>query len=92
MKDPGRDDAGAGGLAVTMADLQSFRQAGSRCTGHPEQGWTAGVETTTGPLGQGVATSVGMAIAQAWLAATYNRPGHALFDYQGLRAAPATAT
>ena len=71
-----------GGLAVTMADLQSFRQAGSRCTGHPEHGWTTGVETTTGPLGQGVATSVGMAIAQAWLAATYNRPGFTLFDHR----------
>jgi len=70
------------GLAVTMADLQSFRQAGSRCTGHPERGWTTGVETTTGPLGQGVATSVGMAIAQAWLAATYNRPGFTLFDHR----------
>ena len=70
------------GLAVTMADLKSFRQAGSRCTGHPEHGWTTGVETTTGPLGQGVATSVGMAIAQAWLAATYNRPGFALFEYR----------
>jgi transketolase len=69
-------------LAVTMADLQSFRQAGSRCTGHPEYGWTSGVETTTGPLGQGVATSVGMAIAQRWLAATYNRPGNDLFDYK----------
>ena len=71
-----------GGLAVTMADLQSFRQAGSRCTGHPEYGWTTGVETTTGPLGQGVATSVGMAIAQTWLAATYNRPGFTLFDHR----------
>ncbi|MDM0077043.1 transketolase [Variovorax sp. J2P1-59] len=72
------------GLAVTMADLQSFRQEGSRCTGHPEYAWTSGVETTTGPLGQGVATSVGMAIAQRWLAATYNhnRPGHELFDYK----------
>lgn len=70
-----------GGLAVTLADLQSFRQAGSRCTGHPEYGWTSGVETTTGPLGQGVATTVGMAIAQRWLAATYNRPGLSLFDY-----------
>ena len=70
------------GLAVTMADLQSFRQAGSHCTGHPEHGWTTGVETTTGPLGQGVATSVGMAIAQAWLAATYNRPGFTLFDHR----------
>jgi transketolase len=68
-------------LAVSMADLQSFRQEGSRCTGHPEYGWTSGVETTTGPLGQGIATSVGMAIAQRWLAATYNRPGHELFDY-----------
>jgi transketolase len=70
------------GLAVEMADLQRFRQAGSRCTGHPEHGWTPGVETTTGPLGQGVATSVGMAIAQAWLAATYNRPGFTLFDHR----------
>ena len=70
------------GLAVSMADLQSFRQAGSRCTGHPEHGWTTGVETTTGPLGQGVATGVGMAIAQAWLAATYNRPGFTLFDHR----------
>ncbi len=74
--------ANGGGLAVTMADLQSFRQAGSRCTGHPEHGWTTGVETTTGPLGQGVATSVGMAIAQAWAAATYNRPGFTLFDHR----------
>ena len=70
------------GLAVSMADLQSFRQAGSRCTGHPEHGWTTGVETTTGPLGQGLATSVGMAIAQAWLAATYNRPGFPLFEHR----------
>ncbi|VTU19130.1 transketolase [Variovorax sp. PBL-E5] len=69
-------------LAVTLADLQSFRQAGSRCTGHPEYGWTSGVEVTTGPLGQGVANSVGMAIAQRWLAAIYNRPGHAVFDYK----------
>jgi len=75
--DPSRE-----GLAVTMDDLQSFRQAGSHCTGHPEHGWTTGVETTTGPLGQGVATSVGMAIAQAWLAATYNRPGFTLFDHR----------
>ncbi|MFZ6759633.1 transketolase [Undibacterium sp. Ji50W] len=68
-------------LAVSMADLQSFRQAGSRCTGHPEHGWTTGVEATTGPLGQGLANSVGMAIAQRWLAATYNRPDYAVFDY-----------
>jgi transketolase len=68
-------------LAVTLDDLMNFRQAGSRCTGHPEYGWTSGVETTTGPLGQGLATSVGMAIAQRWLAATYNRPGYDLFDH-----------
>ena len=80
-----QEDAAAGdsdALAVTMADLQSFRQAGSRCTGHPEHGLTTGVETTTGPLGQGVATSVGMAIAQAWLAASYNRPGFTLFEHK----------
>lgn len=71
-----------GSKAVTLQDLKTFRQAGSRCTGHPEYGWTAGVETTTGPLGQGVATSVGMAMAQAWLAATYNRPGHDLFNHR----------
>ncbi len=68
-------------LAVTLDDLKRFRQAGSRCTGHPEYGWTSGVEATTGPLGQGVATSVGMAIAERWLAATYNRPGYDLFDH-----------
>ena len=70
-----------GRLAVTLDDIKTFRQAGSRCTGHPEYGWTSGVETTTGPLGQGVATSVGMAMAQRWLAATYNRPGYDLFDH-----------
>ncbi|SCC94595.1 Transketolase [Thiomonas sp. X19] len=74
-------DAEPDGQAVTMAELQRFRQAGSCCTGHPEFGAAAGVETTTGPLGQGAATSVGMAMASAWLAATYNRPGFALFDH-----------
>ncbi len=68
-------------LAVTLDDLKSFRQAGSRCTGHPEFGWTSGVETTTGPLGQGAATSVGMAMAQRWLAATYNRPDYDVFNH-----------
>jgi len=72
----------AGGVAVTLDDIKRFRQAGSRCTGHPEYGWTSGVETTTGPLGQGVATSVGMAIAERWLAATYNRPGYDLFEHK----------
>ena len=67
--------------AVTLEDIKNFRQAGSRCPGHPEYGWTSGVEATTGPLGQGVATSVGMAIAGQWLRATYNRPGYDLFDF-----------
>ena len=67
--------------AVTLDDIKTFRQAGSRCPGHPEHGWTSGVETTTGPLGQGAATSVGMAVAQQWLAATYNRPGFDLFGF-----------
>ena len=77
---PGHEQAG--GLAVTLDDIKRFRQAGSRCTGHPEHGWTSGVETTSGPLGQGVATSVGMAIAERWLAAAYNRPGYDLFDHK----------
>ena len=68
-------------LAVTLDDIKTFRQEGSRCPGHPEYGWTSGVESTTGPLGQGVSTSVGMAIAGAWLAATYNRPDYNLFDF-----------
>jgi transketolase len=67
--------------AVTMDDLKTFRQLGSHCPGHPEYRWTSGVETTTGPLGQGVATSVGMAIAGQWLAARYNRPGFEMFDF-----------
>ncbi len=70
-----------GRAAVTLEDIRTFRQAGSRCPGHPEYGWTSGVEATTGPLGQGVAMSVGMAIASRWLAATFNRPGYELFDY-----------
>lgn len=74
-------DQSSARLAVTLDDLKSFRQLGSRCTGHPEYGWTSGVECTTGPLGQGVATSVGLALAQRWLAATYNRPGFDLYDY-----------
>ena len=70
-----------GRAAVSLDDIKTFRQAGSRCPGHPEYGWTSGVEATTGPLGQGLAMSVGMAIAGRWLAATYNRPGFDLFDY-----------
>jgi transketolase len=71
----------SGGEAVSLKDIETFRQAGSRCPGHPEYGWTAGVETTTGPLGQGLATSVGMAGAGAFLAATYNRPDFDIFDF-----------
>ncbi|HEX6312670.1 MAG TPA: transketolase [Acidimicrobiia bacterium] len=67
--------------SVTLDDLKTFRQLDSRCPGHPEYRWTSGVETTTGPLGQGVATSVGMAIAGQWLAARYNRDDHELFDF-----------
>jgi transketolase len=67
--------------AVSMDDLKSFRQLGSHCPGHPEYRWTSGVEATTGPLGQGVANSVGMAIAGKWLAARYNRDQHTVFDY-----------
>jgi transketolase len=67
--------------AVTLDDIRRFRQLGSRAPGHPEYRWVSGVETTTGPLGQGVATAVGMAIAQKWLANRYNRPGFELFNY-----------
>jgi transketolase len=67
--------------AVSLDDIRNFRQLGSACPGHPERGHTAGVETTTGPLGQGVSNAVGMAIAQRWLAARLNRPGFELFDY-----------
>src|SRR5690349_12874486 len=70
-----------GNLSVTLDDIKRFRQLESKCPGHPEYRWTSGVETTTGPLGQGVATSVGMAIAGKWLAARFNRPDYALFDF-----------
>jgi transketolase len=67
--------------AVPLEDIRKFRQLDSKCPGHPEYRWTAGVECTTGPLGTGVATSVGMAIAGLWQAATFNRPGYELFNY-----------
>jgi transketolase len=67
--------------SVSLDDIRRFRQIDSKAPGHPEYHWVSGVETTTGPLGQGVATSVGMAIAQKWLADRYNRPGFAIFDY-----------
>ena len=69
------------GYDVTLDDLEHFRQWGSRTPGHPEFGMTAGVEATTGPLGQGIANAVGMAIAERRLAAEFNRPGHAVIDH-----------
>jgi transketolase len=71
-----------GGPSVSLDDIKSFRQLDSRCPGHPEYRWTSGVETTTGPLGQGIATSVGMAIASRWQAAYFNRPGFDMFDFR----------
>jgi len=77
-----KDYEALGEPSVPLDAIKAFRQLDSRCPGHPEYSWTSGVETTTGPLGQGVATSVGMAIARQWLAARYNRPGFEhLFDF-----------
>src|SRR5262245_11632590 len=67
--------------SVSLDDIKRFRQLDSKCPGHPEYRWTSGVESTTGPLGQGVATSVGMALASKWLAAGYNRDGFPIFDF-----------
>jgi transketolase len=75
------DGRQTGELAVPLDDIKRFRQLGSLCPGHPESHLTTGVETTTGPLGQGLATSVGMAMASKWLGARYNRPGYTLFDF-----------
>ncbi len=67
--------------AVTLDDIKAFRQLNSKCPGHPEYRWTSGVEATTGPLGQGVAMSVGMAMAGRWMGMQYNRPGFQMIDY-----------
>jgi transketolase len=67
--------------AVSLDDIRHFRQLSSKAPGHPEYHWVSGVEATTGPLGQGVANSVGMSIAEAWLAERYNRPGFEIFGY-----------
>ena len=71
-----------GHQSVTLDDIKSFRQLDSACPGHPEYHWTSGVEATTGPLGQGVAMSVGLAMAEAWLAAYFNRPGYDIVDWR----------
>src|SRR5215813_4265644 len=67
--------------SVSLEDIRRFRQLESKAPGHPEYHWVSGVETTTGPLGQGVATSVGMGIAEKWLATRYNKPGFDVFNY-----------
>jgi transketolase len=69
------------GYGLELEDLKAFRQWGSKTPGHPEYGHTAGVETTTGPLGQGIANAVGMAIAERWMATRFNREGHAVVDH-----------
>jgi transketolase len=70
-----KDYEALGEPSVTLESIESFRQLDSKCPGHPEYRWTSGVETTTGPLGQGIANSVGMALAGRWMAAHFNRPG-----------------
>jgi len=70
-----------GELSVKLDDIKHFRQLDSKCPGHPEYRWTSGVETTTGPLGQGVATSAGMAVAERWMAHYFNRPGFEMLNY-----------
>jgi transketolase len=77
----GANDAGRDLPAVSLEEIKKFRQLDSVCAGHPEHHMTAGIETTTGPLGQGCGNSVGMAMASKWLGAHYNQPGHQLFDF-----------
>ncbi|TWT52659.1 Transketolase [Rubripirellula amarantea] len=81
VKEVDRNGKGNGELAISLDAIKNFRQIGSVCAGHPEYGEAAGIETTTGPLGAGVSNSVGMAMAQKWLAENYNTPDAKLFDY-----------
>jgi len=81
VKEVDRDGKPTGKLAVSLEEIENFRQLGSKTPGHPEYRHTTGVETTTGPLGQGCGNSVGMAIAERWLAARYNRDGFPIFDH-----------
>ncbi|WP_420141653.1 transketolase [Sphingomonas sp.] len=81
IKEIDRDGKPSGQPAVSLDDIKNFRQLSSKTPGHPEYRHTSGVETTTGPLGQGCGNSVGMAIAERWLAARYNRDGFTLFDH-----------
>lgn len=81
VKEVSNSDEVTGQLAVSLEDIKEFRQFSSKCPGHPEFGETTGVEVTTGPLAQGVATSVGMAIASKWLGARFNKPEFKLFGF-----------
>ncbi|MGE0606416.1 MAG: transketolase [Pirellulales bacterium] len=81
VREPGPDGRPSDKLSVPLEDIRRFRQWGSRCPGHPENFHTPGVETTTGPLGQGAGNSVGMAIAQRWLAGHFGASNGKLFDY-----------
>ncbi|HEV3024864.1 MAG TPA: transketolase, partial [Pirellulales bacterium] len=81
VKQAGADGRPTDQPAISLDEIKRFRRLHSRCAGHPEHGEASGIETTTGPLGQGAGNSVGMAIAQRWLAAHFHRPGFELFDY-----------